>query len=372
MNAFAGDSQRHDRQKLRPNDTLLLYNARSVQYKWLYIVAALSFYNPDIVAITETWLNNDEYNYYKFHNYQQFVKCWHNDKDGVGGVMLLFNPAYKISELALSFSHPKSCDVIAVIDVLSSHCWVLVYRLPDTRVDDTRELFLCIEDILMSHNKLMLFGDFNMSLIDWRKIDNEDFDGLCAISFDFLETCSAWDLHRIVIEPTLGSSWLGLILMTCPDMYSKISVHPPLFKSDHDAAVGRLCSMSATNRNNRKVLDFSNADYTAMTQHMCLIDWPSIFVSCCSTNENWSMLYNVLQQTIHEYVPLKQVGFRKPSLLPKHLRKCMACKRKVWRCWKSISNSENETLFNEASRAFQKMIREFHLHEEDIILAGSQ
>ena len=85
-----------------------------------------------------------------------------------------------------------------------------------------------------------------MSLIDWRKIDNEDFDGLDAISFDFLETYSAWDLHQIVNEPTRGSSWLDLILTTYPDMYSKISVHPPLFSSDHDAAVGRLCSASAT------------------------------------------------------------------------------------------------------------------------------
>ena len=49
------------------------FNARSVIRKWPLIFAELLTYNPDFIAITESWLADYIVKFCNYNNYQSFL-----------------------------------------------------------------------------------------------------------------------------------------------------------------------------------------------------------------------------------------------------------------------------------------------------------
>ena len=89
------------------------FNARSVVRKWLLICAELLTYNPDVIAITESWLADYMVKFYNYNNYQSFSKC---RAGGSGGGVLLL--------LSSSFSVGKSIHwIYRLIRVNFCRCW---------------------------------------------------------------------------------------------------------------------------------------------------------------------------------------------------------------------------------------------------------
>jgi hypothetical protein len=95
------------------DNTLLLFNARSVVLKWHSICHAIEMYNAAVVVITKTWLSSDiDSNLYSFKNYLRFVS--HRVGRVVGGVMCLVKPEYKALALPMPRGFPASCDGLLV------------------------------------------------------------------------------------------------------------------------------------------------------------------------------------------------------------------------------------------------------------------
>ena len=63
---------------------------------------------------------------------------------------------------------PVTCDVLAVKNESSGHCWVLVYCPPDVNAADTRELYDALVGLLLLlYRTITIFGDLNFSEITW-------------------------------------------------------------------------------------------------------------------------------------------------------------------------------------------------------------
>jgi hypothetical protein len=109
---------------------------RSIRSKWPIFKLAAEAYNLSIVAITETWLTSDFSSAYVYGDYSQFSACRQSPQPG-GGVMLLFNPSFKVVQVAIPVKPPSSCDVLVVVETLDGHCWVVVYRPSSCTTADT-------------------------------------------------------------------------------------------------------------------------------------------------------------------------------------------------------------------------------------------
>ncbi len=82
------------------------------------------------------------------------------------GVILLFSATYRVIQASLSIMPLATCDVIAVIDAVRGHCWMLVYKL-QCSVVDTEALIECLDSLLLKYESATILGDFNMRSIDW-------------------------------------------------------------------------------------------------------------------------------------------------------------------------------------------------------------
>ena len=104
-----------------------------------------------------------------------------------------------------------SCEFLSVLDKESGNCWIFIYRLPDVAVEDTQLLFRSIDAILSLNPNAIVLGDFNLGDICWHSSRaNND------ISVEFIELCALWDLKQLVLQPTMGSKCLDLLLVSQP------------------------------------------------------------------------------------------------------------------------------------------------------------
>ena len=91
------------------------------------ICEALTQYNPQIVAITETWVpeTKHEVSLLGFNKYQ----CFHNPRPNRrgGGIMMMFHPNIKASPMKFNANCPSSCQLLVVQQSYPSHTWILVY-----------------------------------------------------------------------------------------------------------------------------------------------------------------------------------------------------------------------------------------------------
>ena len=145
-------------------ETVILFNARSILRKWPTICQEIDAYQPSVVAITEIWLCEDITKYYTYRDYQQFFRSRPN---GGGGVALYFSQAWSVTEANLPTPSPSSCEVLPVVDKVTGHRWVLVYRSLGVLAKDTRQLSRALSALLALHPQATIFGDLNYTKIAW-------------------------------------------------------------------------------------------------------------------------------------------------------------------------------------------------------------
>ena len=356
--------------------TVILFNARSILRKWPTICREIDAYQPSVVAITETWLCEDITKYYTYHDYQQFFRGRPNG--GGGGVALYFSQAWSVTEANLPTSSPPSCEVLQVVEKVTGHYWVLVYRPPGVSAGDTRQLSRALSALLTLHPQATIFGDLYYAKIAWlphSKSTKPVADD--NLSFEFLEEIwASWDLEQLVHYPSRKNSYLDIILIINVDNFSSVDMFPPVSTSDHQLILCRWqcterCREPATRRPN-----FNKADYRAMSTVLASVNWPQIFSECSTVNNYWLALYRVLKTVIRDFVPVTTCLSHRRSTrrqrVPHEVYAAIIHKRKVWRRWKATPSAENKALYNKASRDCSSSIRRHTANEEDTLLHMNQ
>jgi hypothetical protein len=87
--------------------------------------------------------------------------------------MMLFSPSHSVVEVLPPVPAPASCELLSVIDRKNNRLFVLIYRPPDCSVTDTKQLFMCIESLILAHREVTVMGDFNFPNVHWSPVNDE-------------------------------------------------------------------------------------------------------------------------------------------------------------------------------------------------------
>ena len=116
----------------------------------------------DLIAITETWLSDDDLSISSHLTPNKFTLIQHNRSKIGGGVALLYNS--NLTVINTSIHSLTSCQVISCRIKCSTQCHftlILIYRPPHSNIQTFITELRQITSLISSPNTLLL-GDFNI------------------------------------------------------------------------------------------------------------------------------------------------------------------------------------------------------------------
>jgi len=232
--------------------------------------------------------------------------------------------------------------------------YALVYRPPDTNLDDSIELNNLIYDYLKSVKLYILLGDFNLPDISW-----SDLVARSNISREFLTLCFKLGAFQCVDFPTRKNNILDLVLCSTKSLLKSIHCEPPFSTSDHASILCYLNNHENTNHSNTAKPCFKKADYTVINAFLATIDWSVVYADCVSVDDYWDAFKEIINTAIYYFVPFvnpkndKHVPWFNKTL--KNLHRAKQSK------WIKYSRSRNVVTFAEYKAAASKFRKEFLL-----------
>jgi exonuclease III len=199
---------------------------------------------PNIIALTETWLNSDvSNNMIGLNNYKVFRKDRINGRGG--GVCIYVNEnliknKFQITVLDISVE-PYEYDTLWITFSSNLFSFVIacVYRPPlnasSNSIENDRKLINVIEDQFKNLSNLIIVGDFNYPNIKWKA------DCYSSSSFSdslFTDMLNDNNISQAVSDFTRfrhnqKSSLLDLVLISDCNLISNLSTSDPIGLSDH-------------------------------------------------------------------------------------------------------------------------------------------
>ena len=159
-------------------------NAQGIRGKSEEMGLLLDDQKPNIIAVTEAWLNQSEMNYYKINNNYVTADHFLRDKFQRGGVVIFKEKTLSHTKIDISnFCEEKLFEASAI--KISSHNMILIacYKPPSTNFND---LYSRLELVLNSVRKyanantlILLCGDFNLNFLG---NDNSAMQLLCNLT----------------------------------------------------------------------------------------------------------------------------------------------------------------------------------------------
>ena len=138
---------------------------------------------------------------------------------------------------------------------------------------------------------------------------------------------SILSLKQIVSQPThyfhTGSPSTIDLAYLPPNFSFKVSVQPPIGKSDHNSVQVDIYQKSSLRcicqSSTKKVWSYRNADFTAINNSLQAVDWSTI-LSQDDVNDACTTFYRIFLDTVWSFTPLKTVSNSPlPSWLPRSI-----------------------------------------------------
>ena len=297
--------------------------------------------NPDIVAVTESWLHGSVDNsVFALSSYKIFRHDRSNGNDAHGGVLLLIK-AYLNPILE---QHDTDMEVLTV-RILENELAlkiILAYRRPSTSSHDNEVFINFLRSKLESCNKYVLMGDFNFPGIDW---ENET-----ASSSDenlFLDFVNENSLTQSVRHPTRGNNVLDLCLATDEDLVREVEVMEPFSTSDHCYFTGKIFIQNPE-ETIKFYHNFNLADWDSIRSYLSCVDWQDILQNR-DTESMWNSIKSIITCAVDRHVPIFQVANRTPWM-NSFLKGLLDQKKRKWRNFKNNQTVRNKREFNYISK----------------------
>ena len=330
-------------------------NARSVVNKIKELKLLVEEENVDVVAITETWLNEtitDEE-----MNISGFVLFRRDRNDPIkrrgGGVAMYvkneLNPVYNCELSEDSFSESLWCNIICENEnTLLGVC----YRAPDSSELNDEKLYGLINSI--SKYRVVVMGDFNLPELDWGNLDNLDLHD------PFVDCLLNNFLLQLVDEPTRGNNYLDLVLSSEENMVQNLSVGEQFETSDHQVIRFDLVCRKNENKTTVKKYDYFRADYDEVRKHMQALQQETssnYFTNNISeVNDRWINIKNNCLRIRNKYIGPKRKAKNKSKWATNKVRKCRREKKKAW--MKFIKGNRDEKLYKEYKIKLNNSVKE--------------
>lgn len=319
-----------------PNDIIVLHqNIRSLRKNFdsflseLYSIDRL----PDVIILTEIWIEVSEENLYSIANYLSFVKCNSNQRSGGVAVFL----SDKITAYRVDSTDMITADCVHLKISLSDNKFfelLAIYRLHEYSVDNfTTELDTVLSKIKAA--TLMINGDININIIDKSHPSDQ-----------YIIKMASHGLKSLVNEPTRVTQ----ISKTCIDHVfyrskynSNINCEAQVFRTcitDHWTTVAYIRYKIHWQKNDYKDNNktFFKLDIDHLMSSVDKIDWNLVF-STNSASASFDCFIVKLQECIeqsHKHVRVKS-KFKNPWM-NNTLKRNIAEKNRLYKDFLSGTN----------------------------------
>ena len=245
-------------------------NARSLFPKRFDLFGYLSSMNVDIVAVTETFLDD---NILSSQFCPTHFTCYRRDHDRHGGGVLIL---IKSSIAAVRRTDFESCCEIIWIQLVTSDGPLLFgvfYCPPNSGITTLEELNTAISSIL-GNFPIVLCGDFNVPDIDWSlvtpRVSSPINSTLCNIVSDNF-------LTQLVHLATRGDNILDHIFTNCPNSISSVEIVDNLPGANHDAVKFVVSFLPVTQvQPNWVLFNHTKANFSVFLEVVSHIPWDCI------------------------------------------------------------------------------------------------
>lgn len=249
----------------------LYCNARSLNNKLEHLSALAELYDPDIIGISETWLQEHISNAeIDLRGYEVFRNDRQNGRKG-GGVMLYVKSDLQAMEFWPKTQFPEQTWCV-IKDKCNKEYYVgIIYRSPNDDIHGSQVAGVLRDLLSEVHSKnLVLMGDFNYGNIDWNTL--QPGHSATADTVLFLDCIEINCLTQHVKEPTRGTSILDLLITKDPDIVHEVQLLDTLAASDHRMITWTV-DINRPTRRHRNEFDYNKGDYEAIRQRLNGINW---------------------------------------------------------------------------------------------------
>ena len=214
---------------------ILNINCQSIRSKLPNFLALVETHSPDVIAVTETWLNPDILTSEILPPGYNLIRKDRNTGSRGGGVLLAIKQNLVFQELNLNVNF--FCETAwASINLQGSSPLIIgvFYRSQITDITYMQN-FKTVLDQLPPNSNLLLVGDFNMPDIDWTLSQVKPGGRYSTISTSMLDICTDLNLIQIVDKPTRHDNILDLCFTSNPSTIENFEIITGI--SDHDAVL---------------------------------------------------------------------------------------------------------------------------------------
>ena len=315
----------------------MCFNARSICRKQEHLSDLITNKNPDVLCINETWLN-DQVRLTAFLNCgnRQFSVFRHDRVVSSGGGVLI-----AVSDsLKSSFVTSKSfgtCECI-LVDVLMNDSVYLrigcVYRPPNASLEDSLSLFVFLKSQLEDIKHYSIYGDFNLSDIDWVNLEAR-----CQTSKEFLKICTEIGAVQCVDFATRNDNMLDLLLCSDQNMIRDILCTEPFCASDHCSISYSIQKLTKQKKSKPVKPCFKKADYQLINAYLATVNWDQVYSQCVEPEEYFAAFKNVIDYTVVNFVPFTSSNDNfKPPWYNAKLTNLRRIKQRSWQKYKKKRN----------------------------------
>jgi hypothetical protein len=333
--------------------SVLQQNIRSLRKNFDAFVCELDLLKnlPNVIILTEIWIDESEVNFYNLPNYRSFVKC--NSSYRSGGVVVFVSDKITTSQLDCTSMTTADCVHIKmslpdnnVIELLA------IYRLHEFSADT---FIVELEDIIskIKSSCLMVNGDININILD--KSDTVD---------NYIIKMASHGLKSLIYEPTRVTR------------YSKSCIDHVFFRNKVNngykclAEVIKTCitdhwttlayiEYEPTNLNNRRQdKEYSKIDIELLKVGVANEDWSAVF-----TSNSACQAFNIFMDKLNDcitksYVTVKiKSNYRKPWMNGS-IKKNIDLKNRLYKdCVRSPDDTILEQIYKHHKNALVNQIR---------------
>ena len=327
--------------------------------------------SPDIIAITETWLDASIPS-------TMFVDlstswCFRKDRSTCGGgVCLLIKRSLNVvvTQTILPDDYADlellAVDISSNPDVLPFRI-IVAYRPPDSTREVNDLLVSALDWLCDGSARVCVLGDLNLSAFDW---DQFTYPPIHLYS-SFANFICSHGLSQIVDQPTRGNNILDVVL--CSDVLccDDVDVLPPISTSDHYVVCFNLSLCFAQQQQSANEMssrhNFSKADWDGICGFLSAVDWNLVFLGITTADELRNAFTGVVQLAIDQFVPRFKYSKHMSStkFYPRHIRKLLAEKRTRWKIFHKFRTPELKAKYKTIANKCRKEIMNFAAQKEE-------
>lgn len=300
------------------------FNARSINNKLDELALLITEESPDIVGITETWLNNDVFDFELFFDGYTLIRRDRADPDKERGGGVAFLIKSNLKPVRRPIGENKKVEILfcSIESGGQETLLGLCYRPNDTKAEINLELFSIIDEVKARF--FVLLGDFNYPELMWYNDESVDRN------HSFVECLDRNFLHQMLTEPSRGENFLNLIISSDTSIIENLSVGENFGLSDHNTIRFSILAQSCRKASPIQRYNYFKAEYSLIRQNVSERGWGSL-IQCQNVDIIWDQIKFDLLDLRNNFVNKKsRVKKNRSNWITPHITKLRKIKKSAW------------------------------------------